>query len=165
MEKFIIEGGARLSGEVVASGNKNAALPLLASCLLTDEPLILHNVPRIRDVHTMIRLLETLGVSVTWLDTNSVRLHAKDVRAQQLDPQLCREIRASILLAGPMLARQGAIELPPWRRCDWAAASRHALPRPRCARRHNQRQWTLLAASAAPCRSGHHAGRGERHRD
>ncbi len=113
MEKFIIEGGTRLNGEVIASGNKNAALPLLASCLLTDEPLVLHNVPRIRDVHTMIRLLESLGVSVTWLDTNSVRLHAKEVRARQLDPQLCREIRASILLAGPMLARQGQIELPP----------------------------------------------------
>ncbi len=113
MGKFVIEGGARLNGEVIASGNKNAALPLLASCLLTDQPLTLHNVPRIRDVFTLIALLEELGVSVSWLGENTVRLHAAQVRSTRLDPKLCREIRASILLAGPMLARRGEIRLPP----------------------------------------------------
>ncbi len=113
MGKFIIQGGLRLNGEVTASGNKNAALPLLASCLLTDQPLTLHNVPRIRDVFTLLALLEELGVQVSWLAENSVRLRASEVRSSRLNPQLCREIRASILLAGPMLARRGEIRLPP----------------------------------------------------
>ncbi|MCS6774308.1 MAG: UDP-N-acetylglucosamine 1-carboxyvinyltransferase [Anaerolineae bacterium] len=113
MDKFIVEGNVRLSGEVVASGNKNAALPLLASCLLTNEPVVLHNVPRIRDVGTMLRLLESLGVSVEWVGANSLQLCAAEVHDGVLDPQLCREIRASILLAGPMLARRGQIQLPP----------------------------------------------------
>ncbi|MFN4293300.1 MAG: UDP-N-acetylglucosamine 1-carboxyvinyltransferase, partial [Thermoflexales bacterium] len=111
--EFIIHGGARLHGEVVASGNKNAALPLLAASLLTEEPLILHNVPRIRDVEVMARLLQTLGVSVEWIAQNSLRLHAADVNARALSRDLCREIRASILLAGPMLGRVGGINLPP----------------------------------------------------
>ncbi|MCS7054797.1 MAG: UDP-N-acetylglucosamine 1-carboxyvinyltransferase [Thermoflexales bacterium] len=111
--EFIIQGGARLQGEVVASGNKNAALPLLAASLLTDEPLILHNVPRIRDVEIMAQLLRTLGVSVEWIAQNSLRLHAAKVSACELSRDLCREIRASILLAGPMLGRVGSIILPP----------------------------------------------------
>lgn len=113
MSEFVIEGGARLNGEVQASGNKNAALPLLACCLLTDDPLILHNVPRIRDVQTMMRLLQTLGASAEWIGPNTVRLCAADVNACVLDPNLCRDIRASILLAGPMLARCGDFRLPP----------------------------------------------------
>jgi len=113
MAEFIIEGGARLSGEVTASGNKNAALPMLAACLLTDEPVILHNVPRIRDVLSMVQLLESLGASVDWLGPNSVRIHACTIDVHDLDPELCREIRASILLAGPMLTRIGEIRLPP----------------------------------------------------
>ncbi len=113
MSEFIIEGGARLSGEVIASGNKNAALPLLSACLLTDQPMTLHNVPHIRDVHTMIQLLQSLGASADWVGTNSVRVHAAKVDARDLDPNLCREIRASILLAGPMLTRVGEVRLPP----------------------------------------------------
>jgi UDP-N-acetylglucosamine 1-carboxyvinyltransferase len=113
MTEFIVEGGVRLSGEVTASGNKNAALPLISACLLTDQPMTLHNVPRIRDVLSMLRLIESLGASVAWLGPRSVRIHANRVDARDLDPELCREIRASILLAGPMISRVGDIRLPP----------------------------------------------------
>ncbi len=113
MEKFIIEGGIPLSGEVKPSGNKNAALPLMAACLLTDEPVILHNMPIIRDVINMRDLIQSLGVSVVQTDTHSWKFHAKDVRPADLDPELCKKIRASILLAGPMTARTGELILPP----------------------------------------------------
>jgi UDP-N-acetylglucosamine 1-carboxyvinyltransferase len=113
MEKFIIEGGVPLSGEIVPSGNKNAALPLLAACLLTDEPVVLHNVPQIRDVLDMRKLIESLGVSIEDIDADSWQITAKQVRPADLDPDLCRRIRASILLAGPMTARSGGAKLPP----------------------------------------------------
>jgi UDP-N-acetylglucosamine 1-carboxyvinyltransferase len=113
MEKFVIEGGYTLSGTVVPSGNKNAALPLLAASLLTDQPLILHNVPRIRDVETMLWLLTDLGVHLEEIGKHDLRLQAKDIRKTQLSAELCRDIRASILLAGPMLARLHQVELPP----------------------------------------------------
>lgn len=113
MEKFIIEGGIPLRGEVTPSGNKNAALPLLAACLLTEEPVILHNVPQIRDVNDMRRMLESLGVQVTDLGNRTWRVQAADVRPADLDPDLSRRIRASILLAGPMTARAGGVKLPP----------------------------------------------------
>jgi len=113
MEKFIIEGGIPLRGEVTPSGNKNAALPILAACLLTDEPVVLHNIPQIKDVINMRMLLENLGVKVDPLDRNSWRFTAQDLQTADLDPELCRRIRASILLAGPMLARKGEIQLPP----------------------------------------------------
>jgi UDP-N-acetylglucosamine 1-carboxyvinyltransferase len=113
MEKFIIEGGVPLSGEVTPSGNKNAALPLLAACLLTDEPVILHNVPYIRDVQTMRALLESLGVSIQEVGDHTWRVQAAEVRPADLDPDICRRIRASILLAGPMSARTGELHLPP----------------------------------------------------
>jgi UDP-N-acetylglucosamine 1-carboxyvinyltransferase len=113
MEKFVIEGGHRLSGEVVPSGNKNSALPLLAACILTDEPIILKNVPDILDVHAMRSLLESLGVQFTSLDATTWKIQAGEVRPADLDPDLCRRIRASILLAGPMMARSGKLKLPP----------------------------------------------------
>lgn len=113
MAEFIIQGGARLGGEVTASGNKNAALPLLAATLLTDQPVTLHNVPRIRDVMMLIELIQTLGASAEWLGPNSIRMNASGVSACAIDPKLSREIRASILLAGPMLARCGSVSLPP----------------------------------------------------
>ena len=113
MEKFIIEGGIPLHGEVTPSGNKNAALPLLAACLLTDEPVILHNVPKIGDVQAMQVLLESLGVSLIESDGNTITIQAKQVRPADLDPDMCRKIRASILLAGPMTARTGELRLPP----------------------------------------------------
>lgn len=113
MEKLIIEGGIPLNGEITASGNKNAALPLLAACLLTDQPVTLHNLPDIRDVRTMRSLLQSLGVSIEDLGSNSVRIHAKDVSTTHLDPEFLRRIRASILLAGPMTARIGDLSLAP----------------------------------------------------
>ncbi len=113
MEQFIIHGGKPLHGEVTPSGNKNAALPLLAACLLTAEPVVLHNVPQIRDVLAMRRLLESLGVTIETLGDHTWRVHAQEVRASDLDPDLCRRIRASILLAGPMVARSGELHLPP----------------------------------------------------
>lgn len=113
MEKFIIQGGVPLKGEVTPSGNKNAALPLLAACLLTEEPVILHNVPEIRDVQAMRNLLESLGVQITTLGNHTWEVHAASVRPADLDPDLCRKIRASILLAGPMVARCGNLFLPP----------------------------------------------------
>ena len=113
MEKFTIEGGIPLQGELTPAGNKNATLPLLAACLLTEEPVILHNVPHIRDVLDMRRLIESLGASVEDLGNRSWRVTAKTVRPTDLDPDLTRRIRASILLAGPMTARAGELKLPP----------------------------------------------------
>ncbi len=113
MEKFVIEGGVPLRGEITPGGNKNAALPLLAACLLTEEPVILHNVPRIRDVSDMRHLIQSLGVQVEEYGTNSWRIASRTVRPADLDPDLCRRIRASILIAGPMVARAGEVRLPP----------------------------------------------------
>jgi UDP-N-acetylglucosamine 1-carboxyvinyltransferase len=113
MQQFVIEGGQRLSGTVRAAGNKNAALPLLAACLLTDQPVVLRNVPRIKDVEAMRQLMIDLGATIEEVDSSVWRVKAGAVRKTRLDPGLCRKIRASILLAGPMLARSGEIELPP----------------------------------------------------
>jgi UDP-N-acetylglucosamine 1-carboxyvinyltransferase len=113
MEKFIIEGGFPLKGEVTPSGNKNSALPILSACLLTEEPVILHNVPDIRDVNDMRKLIASLGVIIEDLGGNSWRVMARSVKPADLDPDLCRRIRASILLAGPMVARNGELRLPP----------------------------------------------------
>jgi len=113
MDRFVIDGSHPLRGEVTPAGNKNAALPLLAACLLTSEPVILNNVPDIIDVKNMRLLLESLGVSFTQLGQQSWRVQASHVRPADLDPDLCRKIRASILLAGPMVARTGELTLPP----------------------------------------------------
>ncbi len=113
MDKFNITGGIPLHGEITPGGNKNAALPLIAACLLTEEPVILHNVPDIRDVQTMIELIKSLGVDISRLAPNTVQITAKEIRPTDLDPDLCRKIRASILLAGPMVAKTGELQLPP----------------------------------------------------
>ncbi|MBA3420380.1 MAG: UDP-N-acetylglucosamine 1-carboxyvinyltransferase [Thermoleophilaceae bacterium] len=113
MEKFIIEGGYPLSGTVVPAGNKNAALPVLAACLLTEEEVVVGNVPRIRDVGAMLRLLESVGVTCEWREENTVALCAADADPCELDPVLCEPIRASFLLAGPLLARFGRAHMPP----------------------------------------------------
>jgi UDP-N-acetylglucosamine 1-carboxyvinyltransferase len=112
-ETFVIEGGQPLGGRVRAAGNKNGALPVLAACLLTSEPVVLSNVPRIRDVETMIALISALGADVEWTGQNEVRVHAADVSSYELDPELARRIRASFLLAGPLLARLGRASVPP----------------------------------------------------
>ncbi len=113
MESFVIEGGRPLSGRIRAEGNKNAALPILAACLLTDEPVVLQNIPRILDVETMLALLEHLGVEVDWLGANEVRVHAADVVTHEVHAELASRIRASFLLAGPLLARLGRVAVPP----------------------------------------------------
>src|SRR3954469_22595027 len=112
-ESFVIEGGQPLGGRVRAAGNKNGALPVLAACLLTSEPVVLSNVPRIRDVETMIALIAALGADAEWTGENEVRVHAADVSSHELDPDLSRRIRASFLLAAPLLARLGRASVPP----------------------------------------------------
>jgi len=111
-EAFVIEGGHPLAGRVRASGNKNGALPILAACLLTDEPVQLENVPRIRDVETMLDLLVHLGAEAEWTGQNEVRVHAQDIH-HEVDAHLASGIRASFLLAGPLLARLGRASVPP----------------------------------------------------
>jgi UDP-N-acetylglucosamine 1-carboxyvinyltransferase len=113
MEKFIIQGGVPLSGEIVPAGNKNAALPILAACLLTDEELVIGNVPNIRDVQSMLGLLERLGVKVEWTGDNEVKLQADSVGSTEVDEELASRIRASFLVAGPLLARFGEVKVPP----------------------------------------------------
>jgi len=112
-EAFVIEGGRPLEGRIRAAGNKNAALPVLAACLLTSEPVVLHNVPRIRDVETMMALIAGLGADAEWVGENQVRVHAADVSSHELDAELSSRIRASFLLAGPLLARLGRASVPP----------------------------------------------------
>jgi UDP-N-acetylglucosamine 1-carboxyvinyltransferase len=113
MEAFVIEGGHRLSGTLKAAGNKNGALPILAATLLTGEPVTLSNVPRIRDVQTMLDLLDELGAEVAWTGPNEVRVVAAGVSKHELDPELCARMRASFLLAGPLLSRLGRVSVPP----------------------------------------------------
>lgn len=112
MDKFIITGQQPLNGVVTPSGNKNAMLPVLAASLLTDEELIVENVPRIRDADIMLKLLGVLGVEWRWLGAHELSLRARNVQPHLLDPELFAEIRGSILLAGPMLARAGQVTLP-----------------------------------------------------
>ena len=113
MESFVIEGGRPLSGSIRATGNKNAALPIIAAALLTEEPVTLTNVPAIRDVETMLELVQDLGVEVEHRGDGVVRIVAEDVRKTELDAELCTRIRASILLAGPLVARWGEAVVPP----------------------------------------------------
>ncbi|MGE0439897.1 MAG: UDP-N-acetylglucosamine 1-carboxyvinyltransferase [Gemmatimonadales bacterium] len=111
--RFVVTGGRPLSGTVRPAGNKNAALPILAATLLGDSPSDLLNVPRIRDVEMMIALLEHLGARVEWTGPNEVRVDPAGAVSKPLDPELCARIRASILLAAPLLARFGQVVLPP----------------------------------------------------
>jgi UDP-N-acetylglucosamine 1-carboxyvinyltransferase len=113
MESFVIEGGRPLNGRVKAAGNKNGALPILAACLLTSEPVVLQNVPRILDVETMLALIRDLGVEAEWTGLNEVRVHAAGLDKVELDQELASRIRASFLLAGPLLARAGRAVVPP----------------------------------------------------
>ncbi|MBI2215647.1 MAG: UDP-N-acetylglucosamine 1-carboxyvinyltransferase [Acidobacteria bacterium] len=108
MERFVVEGGRRLDGTIKPAGNKNAALPILAACLLTDEPVTLRNLPDIRDVRVMLQLLESLGRAVDRADANTVTIRRTGEMSSVPDAELSRKIRASILLAGPLLVRTGA---------------------------------------------------------
>ncbi|HET7434196.1 MAG TPA: UDP-N-acetylglucosamine 1-carboxyvinyltransferase [Thermoanaerobaculia bacterium] len=109
MERFIVEGGRRLEGSIRPGGNKNAALPILAACLLTDSPVILRNLPDIQDVRVMLKIIEDLGATVEKLEANVFQITAKGDLKTEPDPELSRKIRASILLAGPLLARCGSV--------------------------------------------------------
>ena len=113
MEKFIIEGRKTLSGSVTPNGSKNEALPCLAATLLTEEPVVLSNMPRIRDVMVMCEVLEAQGGSTEWIGPNKLRVDNSKVTSSTLDAELCKHIRASILFAGPMIARFGQVILPP----------------------------------------------------
>jgi UDP-N-acetylglucosamine 1-carboxyvinyltransferase len=110
-ERFIVEGGRRLEGTIRPGGNKNAALPILAACLLTDEPVVLRNLPDIQDVRVMLEIMEGLGASVEHLESNVVRIEAKGEISSSPDIELSKKIRASILLAGPLLARCGRVSV------------------------------------------------------
>jgi UDP-N-acetylglucosamine 1-carboxyvinyltransferase len=111
--RFLVQGGRPLRGTVRPAGNKNAALPILAATLLADGPVELDNIPRIRDVETMLALLVDLGAAAEWTGANALRVDTRSVKPKPLDPTLCAKIRASILLAGPLLARFGSVTLPP----------------------------------------------------
>jgi UDP-N-acetylglucosamine 1-carboxyvinyltransferase len=113
LEKFVIEGGVPLSGTITPSGNKNGALPILAATLLTEDEVVLRNVPRIADVEAMVGLLETLGARVHWLAHDEVSIDTSTVQTTVVDRELAERIRASFLLAGPLLARFGSVEMPP----------------------------------------------------
>jgi UDP-N-acetylglucosamine 1-carboxyvinyltransferase len=113
MEAFIIEGARPLTGSIRAAGNKNAALPIVAACLLADGPVTLTNVPAITDVETMLELAADLGAEVERLGGGKVRISGAGVTKHELDEELCSRIRASILFAGPLLARQGRALVPP----------------------------------------------------
>lgn len=112
MEQFVIEGGHTLSGEVTPGGNKNAALKMLPACLLTDEPVLLHNVPDIGDVRVTIDLMRVLGAEVEWIAPKIVRVHARNVHPDQMDMALAQKIRASFVFAGALLGRCGRVNLP-----------------------------------------------------
>jgi UDP-N-acetylglucosamine 1-carboxyvinyltransferase len=112
-QALVIEGGNPLNGRIRASGNKNGALPILAACLLADAPVELANVPRIRDVETMLELLCGLGASAEWTGDNEVRVDSGGLASHEIDARLAERIRASFLLAGPLLSRLGRASVPP----------------------------------------------------
>src|SRR5437016_6728202 len=113
MSTLLIEGGKRLSGAVAVEGNKNAALPLLAACLLTSDECVLHNVPRISDVEVMVRLLMDLGAQVEGLGGTTLRVRCPEIVKDEPDGALVGRLRGSVLLLGPLLARRGRARLAP----------------------------------------------------
>lgn len=110
---FVVEGGHSLSGRIRPAGNKNAALPCLAASVLADEPVVFENVPRIRDVQTFLLILQSLGAHVEWSANNEVFVDPRRIKVDDIDRGLSVKIRASLLLAGPLLARHGSVALPP----------------------------------------------------
>ncbi len=113
MPKFVVEGGHPIGGRVRPAGNKNAALPMIAAAVLTDDEVLLENVPDIRDVRTLLELLRSMGAEADFVERGLVRIQAGGVDPERMNPALASRIRGSILLAGPMLARHGAMRLPP----------------------------------------------------
>jgi len=113
MNQYLIEGRSPISGTIKASGNKNAALPCIAAALLTDEPVILRNIPEIEDVQVMLDVYRSLGGEASSLGQNAWRLSTGNITSSEIPPEYARKIRASILFAGPLLARTGSVVLPP----------------------------------------------------
>ena len=113
MHEYMIEGGFPIKGTVTASGNKNAALPCIAAALLTEEPVILHNVPDIEDTAVMLNILQSFGAKATLLKKNTWKIEATDIESCIIPAALSKKIRASILFAGPMVARLGKAEMLP----------------------------------------------------
>jgi len=113
MEKFVIRGGKKLSGSVNISGNKNEALPAIAACLLTDEPVILKNVPRIGDVETMLDIMKSQGATIREITKNELEIQCKNINHAEMDQQKCATLRAALLLAGPLITRFKKVMLPP----------------------------------------------------
>ena len=111
--RFVVTGGRPPAGSIRPAGNKNAALPVIAATLLADGLVELDNIPRIRDVETLLELLVDLGATAEWKGPNALAIDTRGVKPKPLDPRLCTRIRASILLAGPLLARFGKVVLPP----------------------------------------------------
>src|ERR1044071_1282637 len=111
MSTLVIEGGHRLSGSVAVEGNKNAALPLLAACLLTTEECVLTNVPRISDVEVMTRLLLDVGAEVEGIGSTTLKIRCPQITKDEPDDALVGRLRGSVLLLGPLLARRGRARL------------------------------------------------------
>src|SRR4051812_31475814 len=111
--QYVVEGGRTLHGTIRPSGNKNAALPIVAAALISENVVHLENVPHIRDIETLVELIQSVGANVQWTGDHSLRIEARELNVRDLDPALCAKIRASILLAAPLLARCGEIILPP----------------------------------------------------
>src|SRR6516162_3956024 len=111
--QYVVEGRCALSGSIEPAGNKNAALPIIAASLLTEHKVTLENVPRIRDTETLVELVRSVGARAEWRAPNTLEIEARSIRASGLDARLCARIRASILLAAPLLARCGEVALPP----------------------------------------------------
>src|SRR5213080_3975251 len=135
-ESFVIEGGRALNGTIRAAGNKNGALPIVAACLLTDEPVRLTNVPHIRDVETMMELIADLGAAVDWTATNEVSVHAASLDSHELDAELASRIRASFLLAssGPARRNEARIRLASSASSLRAGFAPRSFSRARCSR-------------------------------
>ncbi|HEX9885908.1 MAG TPA: hypothetical protein VGA70_05445, partial [Longimicrobiales bacterium] len=113
MSTFVVEGGHPLSGSIRPAGNKNAALPCLCAAVLSAEPVVLHNVPKIRDVDTLLEVLQSVGADARWTGPNTVTVDASGVSVGRVDREQAARIRGSLLLAGPLLGRFGKVELPP----------------------------------------------------
>ena len=113
MPTYIVEGGHSLSGRIRPAGNKNAALPAIAATVMASGPVTLQNIPKIGDVETLLEIVASLGAEVHWDDENTVTIDASSVSSGSVDQALSERIRASLLLAGPLLARFGKVDLPP----------------------------------------------------
>src|SRR5690554_3585372 len=113
MEKFVIEGGHELAGTVTVGGSKNEALPVIAATLLSTEPIVLRRVPRIADVFVLLDILREMGADAEWIGDSELEINCANVESGKVPDALCRQLRASILLAGPLLARFGHVILPP----------------------------------------------------